>query len=128
MDNERKDDGLDVAWRGMAGKARLGLARRGLARLGLGSAWQGLARRGKAGEAWQAWQARLGEAGPGSARHGRQCMELKEVAMDNERKDDGLDVAWREFDAAVERLRRAVNDLENVLGRKELHEGVIPRG
>ena len=48
--------------------------------------------------------------------------------MDNERKDDGLDVAWREFDAAVERLRRAVNDLENVLGRKELHEGVIPRG
>ena len=41
------------------------------------------------------------------------------VAMDNERKDDGMDVAWREFDAAVERLRRAVNDLENVLGRKE---------
>jgi hypothetical protein len=55
-------------------------------------------------------------------------MELKEVAMDNERKDDGLDVAWREFDAAVERLRRAVCDLESVLGRKELHEGVIPRG
>jgi hypothetical protein len=46
-------------------------------------------------------------------------MELKEVAMDNERKDDGLDVAWREFDAAVERLRRAVCDLESVLGRKE---------
>jgi hypothetical protein len=51
-----------------------------------------------------------------------------EVAMDSERKDDGMDVAWREFDAAVERLRRAVCDLESVLGRKELHEGVIPRG
>lgn len=69
-----------------------------------------------------------GTAWPGLAWHGRQGMELKEVAMGNERKDDGLDVAWREFDAAVERLRRAVNDLENVLGRKELHEGVIPRG
>lgn len=42
--------------------------------------------------------------------------------MDNERKDDGLDVAWREFDAAVERLRRAVCDLESVLGRKDKEE------
>lgn len=46
----------------------------------------------------------------------------KEVAMNNERKDDGLDVAWREFDAAVERLRRAVCDLESVLGRKDKEE------
>ena len=58
-----------------------------------------------------AWQGRHGLAGQG--------MELKEVAMNTERKDDGLDVAWREFDAAVERLRRAVCDLESVLGRKE---------
>lgn len=48
--------------------------------------------------------------------------------MNTERKDDGLDAAWCAFDAAVARLKRAVNDLENVLGRKELHEGVIPRG
>jgi predicted phage gp36 major capsid-like protein len=92
-------------------KARLGLARRGLARLGLGSAWQGLAR--------QARQARRGWARHGVAGRG---MELKEVAMDNERKDDGLDVAWREFDAAVERLRRAVCDLESVLGRTDKEE------
>ena len=69
------------------------------------------------------------EARPGTARPGASGNKIKEVvAMDNERKDDGLDVAWREFDAAVARLRRAVCDLESVLGRKELHEGVIPRG
>ena len=39
--------------------------------------------------------------------------------MNTERKDDGLDAAWCAFDAAVERLRRAVCDLESVLGRKE---------
>lgn len=72
-----------------------------------------MARRG------EARQAGLGAARRGKARHGRQGMELKEVAMNTERKDDGLDVAWREFDAAVERLRRAVCDLESVLGRKE---------
>jgi len=99
---------------GKARQARLGWAGRGRARLGEArQAWRGLA---WPGEAWQAWQ---GVARPGKARHGRQGMELKEVAMNTERKDDGLDVAWREFDAAVERLRRAVCDLESVLGRKE---------
>jgi hypothetical protein len=45
-------------------------------------------------------------------------MERTEVAMDNERKDDGLDAAWCAFDAAVARLKRAVGELEHVLGRK----------
>ena len=87
-------------------------------------AWHGLAWRGVAG---RQGKARHGEARRGPAWLGNERNET-EVAMDNERKDDGLDVAWREFDAAVERLRRAVCDLESVLGRKELHEGVIPRG
>jgi len=67
----------------------------------------GEARRGRAGLGWarQAW-------------HGKQGMERTEVAMDNERKDDGLDAAWCAFDAAVARLKRAVGELEHVLGRK----------
>ena len=43
-------------------------------------------------------------------------MERKEVDMDTERKDDGLDAAWCAFDAAVARLKRAVGELEHVLG------------
>ncbi len=42
--------------------------------------------------------------------------------MNTERKDDGLDAAWCAFDAAVARLKRAVDDLENVLGRKYKEE------
>ena len=103
-----------MAWRGKAG-----LARRGLARLGLGSAWRGLARQAGRGSAWQG---RRGEAWPGTARRGRQGlawqgMERKEVDMDKH-TDDGLDAAWCAFDAAVERLKRAVGELEHVLGRK----------
>ena len=88
-----------------------------------------MARRG------EARQAGLGAARRGKARHGRQGMELKEVDMNTERKDDGLDAAWCAFDAAVERrkrldaawcafdaavarLKRAVGELEHVLGRK----------
>ena len=70
--------------------------------------------------------ARLGEARQGTARqarlglarHGRRGMERTEVAMNTERKDDGLDAAWCAFDAAVARLKRAVGELEHVLGRK----------
>ena len=74
--------------------------------------------------------ARLGEARQGTARqarlglarHGKQGMERTEVAMNTERKDDGLDAAWCAFDAAVARLKRAVGDLESVLGRKDKEE------
>lgn len=91
--------------------ARLGGAGHGTARHGRrGVARQGAARPSMAGEERRGW-ARHGVAGRG--------MELKEVAMDNERRDDGLDVAWCAFDAAVARLKRAVDDLESVLGRKE---------
>jgi len=48
----------------------------------------------------------------------RQLGARKEVAMNTERKDDGLDAAWCAFDAAVARLKRAVGELEHVLGRK----------
>jgi len=65
---------------------------------GLGTARQGWAR-----------QARLGKQG----------MERTEVAMNTERKDDGLDAAWCAFDAAVARLKRAVGELEHVLGREQ---------
>ena len=65
-------------------------------------AWRGQARQGRRGMAW----------------HGKQGMERKEVAMNTERKDDGLDAAWCAFDAAVARLKRAVGELEHVLGRK----------
>jgi len=85
----------------------------------LGSAWRGVA--------WQAWQGTEGLAGPGPAGHGtarqgrqgKQGRELKEVAMNTERKDDGLDAAWCAFDAAVARLKRAVGELEHVLGREQ---------
>ena len=60
----------------------------------------------------------LGVARRGMAWHGKQGMERKEVAMNTERKDDGLDAAWCAFDAAVARLKRAVGELEHVLGRK----------
>jgi len=42
--------------------------------------------------------------------------------MNTERKDDGLDTAWCAFDAAVERLKRAVGELEHVLGREQQAE------
>jgi hypothetical protein len=48
-------------------------------------------------------------------------MERTEVDMDKH-TDDGLDVAWREFDAAVARLKRAVGELEHVLGREQQAE------
>lgn len=85
------------------------MARRGQARLGK-------ARRGLAGVARQAW---LGGARPGLAWRGLawQGMERKEVDMDKH-TDDGLDAAWCAFDAAVARLKRAVGELEHVLGRK----------
>ena len=54
----------------------------------------------------------------GEAWRGKQGMERTEVAMNTERKDDGLDAAWCAFDAAVARLKRAVGELEHVLGRK----------
>ena len=74
--------------------------------------------------------ARLGEARQGTARqarlglarHGRRGMERTEVAMNTERKDDGLDAAWCAFDAAVARLKRAVGELEHVLGREQQAE------
>jgi len=64
----------------------------------------------------------LGVAWRGLAWHGKQGMERTEVAMNTERKDDGLDAAWCAFDAAVARLKRAVGDLESVLGRKDKEE------
>ena len=103
--------GLGRARPGAAGEARRGAARRGLA----GVARQGAAWHGKAGEA------RLGEARLGLARQARQGMERKEVDMDKH-TDDGLDAAWCAFDAAVARLKRAVGDLESVLGRKDKEE------
>lgn len=106
-----------MAWRGKAG-----LARRGLARLGLGSAWQGVARQARQG---RQGVARRGWARPGKARQawrGKQGMERTEVAMNTERKDDGLDAAWCAFDAAVARLKRAVDELEHVLGRGQQAE------
>ncbi len=79
-----------------------------------GMARQGAAWRGKAGEAGLG-SARRGEAW--QARRGKQGMERKEVDMDKH-TDDGLDAAWCAFDAAVARLKRAVGELEHVLGRK----------